>query len=175
MTSIATCTRSVRGTTLAAVARSAAAVLALVLLAPQGPAAQAGETKRVKLRLRPVASVKGVDLFRAYCVQCHGKEGKGDGPLAKDLRKPPADLTRIAERNGGNFSRVGVARYIMGDRPGSVTGLDKDRNPVVTRNGVADDMPLWENHFSKLYPNTDLANPLRFDNLAQYVESIQAK
>jgi hypothetical protein len=128
----------------------------------------------VKLRLRPVASTKGIDLYRGYCLQCHGNEGKGDGPLATGLRTPPADLTRIAERNGGKFSRVGVSRYIMGDRPGGVTSLDEDWNPVVVRGGVADDMPKWSYLFAKLYPS-DRANGLRFESLAQHVESIQAK
>ncbi len=172
--SSATRARSGRGRAFGAIARSAGAVLALVLLAPQAPTAEAGDTKRVKLRLRPVASTKGVDLYRGFCVQCHGTEGKGDGPLAKDLKTPPADLTRIAERNGGKFSRVGVTLYIMGDRSGGATHLDEDWNPVVIRKGVADDMPLWSYHFGSLYPD-DYASRLRFESLAKHVESLQGK
>jgi putative copper export protein/mono/diheme cytochrome c family protein len=35
----------------------------------------------------------GRALFAGHCVSCHGERGRGDGPAAKDLRPPPADLT----------------------------------------------------------------------------------
>lgn len=41
-----------------------------------------------------VASVAGGRrLFAANCTACHGASGRGDGPLAKSLPIPPADLT----------------------------------------------------------------------------------
>jgi putative copper export protein/mono/diheme cytochrome c family protein len=41
-----------------------------------------------------VASVaEGRRLFAANCTACHGASGRGDGPLAKSLPIPPADLT----------------------------------------------------------------------------------
>ena len=166
--------RSAPGRAFRAIALSAVAGLALIWLIPPGSTAQAEEAKRLKLRLRPVASSKGIDLYRGFCLQCHGPEGKGNGPLAKGLRTPPADLTRIAQRNGGKFPRVAVGRFIMGDRPGSTTRLDEDWNPTVYRKGVADDMPFWRYHFGSLYPD-DSVNPIRFESLAAYVESIQAK
>ncbi|HEX6120286.1 MAG TPA: CopD family protein [Dongiaceae bacterium] len=36
---------------------------------------------------------RGADLFAGNCVACHGVEGKGNGPQAKDLPIPSADLT----------------------------------------------------------------------------------
>jgi putative copper export protein/mono/diheme cytochrome c family protein len=39
------------------------------------------------------AIVHGAHLFAANCVACHGAEGRGDGPSAKSLPIPPADLT----------------------------------------------------------------------------------
>ena len=35
----------------------------------------------------------GAELFAGNCVACHGAAGKGNGPQAKDLPIPPADLT----------------------------------------------------------------------------------
>lgn len=35
---------------------------------------------------------RGRELFEANCTQCHGVNGRGDGPLADTLRIPPADF-----------------------------------------------------------------------------------
>jgi putative copper export protein/mono/diheme cytochrome c family protein len=35
----------------------------------------------------------GEALFAQNCTTCHGPDGHGDGPAAKDLQPPPADLT----------------------------------------------------------------------------------
>lgn len=37
--------------------------------------------------------VEGAKLFPQYCASCHGTDGSGDGPAAKSLPIPPADLT----------------------------------------------------------------------------------
>ncbi|MBI3275882.1 MAG: c-type cytochrome, partial [Methylocystis sp.] len=36
---------------------------------------------------------RGQTTFQANCTGCHGVGGEGNGPLAKDLKVPPADLT----------------------------------------------------------------------------------
>lgn len=38
-------------------------------------------------------SFEGRKLFTTYCYLCHGLSGKGDGPLAPNLKVKPADLT----------------------------------------------------------------------------------
>ena len=38
--------------------------------------------------------MRGAAVFAANCTACHGSEGRGDGPLAKSLVVPPADLTQ---------------------------------------------------------------------------------
>jgi mono/diheme cytochrome c family protein len=53
---------------------------------------------------RLIDSLQGPDLYKGYCAVCHGSDAKGNGPLAKWLRTAPADLTRIASRNGGSLS-----------------------------------------------------------------------
>jgi cytochrome c5 len=30
-----------------------------------------------------IRSVEGVDLYRAYCASCHGKDGKGNGQIGR--------------------------------------------------------------------------------------------
>ena len=37
------------------------------------------------------------------CASCHGPVGKGDGPVAKSLKRTPADLTKLSEANKGVF------------------------------------------------------------------------
>ena len=36
---------------------------------------------------------RGQNLYKQYCLQCHGADGKGTGPLASSLEHAPADLT----------------------------------------------------------------------------------
>jgi mono/diheme cytochrome c family protein len=79
----------------------------------------------------PVATTdtSGRDTFLRHCASCHGPEGKGDGPLAASLTRPPADLTRIAERSGGRFDERAVMSMIDGRR-------------AVAAHGERD-MPVW--------------------------------
>ena len=47
----------------------------------------------------------GKALYRKYCASCHGKNGQGDGPLAKELTPKPADLVeRAAHHSDGDFA-----------------------------------------------------------------------
>jgi mono/diheme cytochrome c family protein len=62
----------------------------------------------------PDGRVAGRAFYDQYCVSCHGADGTGDGPAAEGLAKRPADLTRIAERNGGSFPMVKVMSQIDG-------------------------------------------------------------
>ncbi|PWH20199.1 MAG: hypothetical protein DDG59_00905 [Anaerolineae bacterium] len=39
---------------------------------------------------------QGAQLYQEYCAACHGREGKGDGPQAESLSKPPTNLTDLA-------------------------------------------------------------------------------
>lgn len=67
--------------------------------------------------------------YEISCMKCHGQTGKGDGPTAAKLSKPPADLTRIAAANGGVFPEKRVRDMI-------------DGRADVTSHG-ARDMPVW--------------------------------
>lgn len=62
----------------------------------------------------PDGRVAGRALYDQYCLSCHGADGTGNGPAAEGLAKRPADLTRIAGRNGGTFPMVRVMSTIDG-------------------------------------------------------------
>lgn len=67
--------------------------------------------------------------FRSYCAPCHGRDARGDGPVAPSLKTRPADLTRIAKRNGGTFPSDAVY--------GKIEGLD-----MPAAHGSSE-MPVW--------------------------------
>jgi mono/diheme cytochrome c family protein len=56
----------------------------------------------------------GSRLFRTYCASCHGTAGRGDGPMAMQLRRMPPDLTQYTKRNGGVFPSEQVYRIVDG-------------------------------------------------------------
>lgn len=58
---------------------------------------------------------RGAKLFHQYCASCHGEKGTGTGPVAPYLTVKPADLTRIAERRGGEFPHDQILRIIAGE------------------------------------------------------------
>jgi putative copper export protein/mono/diheme cytochrome c family protein len=44
-------------------------------------------------RFAATAIVQGAALYPGHCASCHGAAGRGDGPAARGLPVPPADLT----------------------------------------------------------------------------------
>lgn len=110
---------------------------------------------------RLIDSIQGPNLFKAYCAVCHGTAAKGDGPMAKVLKTAPSDLTRITARNNGMFPRVKVRRIISGEEALGAGHGTKE-------------MPVWGPIFSQVAWDQDLGR-VRIDNLARYLESLQAK
>lgn len=41
--------------------------------------------------------------YEANCANCHGLDGKGNGPYVQFLRQSPPDLTQLTKKNGGIF------------------------------------------------------------------------
>ncbi len=109
--------------------------------------------------IKPLNSVNGSSSYRVYCAQCHGISGRGDGPVSKVLKVPPADLTRISTRHGGQFPAAEVKRIIMGE-------------DVVTAHGGRE-MPLWGPVFRSV-EDPGVAE-LRVANLVIYLERLQEK
>ena len=56
----------------------------------------------------------GPQLFKKHCTSCHGHTAQGDGPRASSFTIPPANLTLIAQRNGGTFPTADVMAQING-------------------------------------------------------------
>ena len=109
---------------------------------------------------RRIASMEGVDTYKAYCAVCHGPQAKGNGPAATALKKVPADLTTIAKRNGGTFSAPDVEAVIMGQQ-------------VMASHGSRD-MPIWGPVFRSLASDPSFMK-LRVQNLVDYLKSIQTQ
>ena len=128
-----------------------------IALMPAATAAQA--TGPAPLPLVP-ESMRGADLFRLYCATCHGRDGRGHGPVAGSLRAVPPDLTNIATRNSGLFPRARVETSITGGEG-------------MPAHGSAD-MPVWGPIFKGL-DNSDARVRVRIANLVAYIESVQNK
>ncbi len=107
-----------------------------------------------------IRSLYGPDLFGAYCAPCHGRDGKGHGPVAHALKGVPPDLTTLAGRNGGAFPRQRVTTLLNGEG-------DLEASAHGSRA-----MPVWGPLFGGL--DTDVAtNKVRLANIVDYVDSIQ--
>ncbi|HEY7514720.1 MAG TPA: c-type cytochrome [Vicinamibacteria bacterium] len=104
------------------------------------------------------ASAKGRLTYERYCVSCHGKTARGDGPLAKDLRVPVPDLTLAAKRAGGTYPSDRVFGIIS-------------RGSVVRGHGT-DDMPAWGSAFNRT-EGTEAAVDEAIRNLVTYLGSVQ--
>ncbi|HEX9727167.1 MAG TPA: cytochrome c/FTR1 family iron permease [Gemmatimonadales bacterium] len=78
----------------------------------------------------PPSRAEAAGLYHANCAKCHGLAGAGDGPRARELELPPADLTDRAARGGSSpldfFRKISVG--IAGtDMPAFEEGLTADQ------------------------------------------------
>ena len=106
--------------------------------------------------------IAGGELFRTYCVACHGAAARGDGPLASSMTRKPADLTEIAKRNGGLFPSELVFRTIDGKKP--------------VRGHGGPDMPVWGDAFARSGEGGDADKVRRMiQSLVDYLESMQTR
>lgn len=75
----------------------------------------------------------GRDLYLKYCQSCHGPHAKGDGPVARELKTSPPDLTRLSERAGGKFPFLQTMEWIDGTTRMAAHG--------------SSEMPVWGERF----------------------------
>lgn len=109
------------------------------------------------------ASAQNIDVgkteYQSSCGSCHGIGGKGDGPVSKELKTPPADPTVLAKNNNGAFPYDRVYQMIDG------------RNTSIPAHGTRE-MPVWGYRFGP-------PEAFRFKNrilaVIDYLKTIQEK
>lgn len=113
-----------------------------------------------KVPITPTSPASGQEMFKTYCAACHGPDGRGDGPAGPALKKQPANLTELTQRNGGKFPQMKVYDTIKGD-------LDMPAHG-------SRDMPVWGNLFSSVSGGSQGMIQMRISNLTDYIKSIQS-
>jgi len=113
--------------------------------------------------LDPMLVEAGAELFVTYCASCHGADALGDGPAASPLGPPPPDLTRIAQRSGGEFPESSIAMKIDG------------RFDLPTHGSR--EMPVWGARLADEMPGFAMGDEVargRIASLVEYLKSLQA-
>ena len=109
------------------------------------------------------------------CASCHGLTGKGDGPVAKSLKRNPADLTKLSEANKGifPFSRI----YDVIDGRFEVVTHGKREMPVWGQvyqpTGGSAETPAIPPHLSKALGELFVRG--RILALIEYISTLQGK
>jgi mono/diheme cytochrome c family protein len=101
---------------------------------------------------------EGSRLFRAHCAVCHGTAGRGNGPVADQMRRMPPDLTQYTRRNGGTFPAALVHRIIEG---GDVPSHGNR------------EMPVWGSVFKLGSSAAEVT--ARIDAIVRYLAGIQER
>jgi mono/diheme cytochrome c family protein len=57
---------------------------------------------------------EGHRYFVRYCASCHGTDGLGDGPVARSLATPPANLRKLGDKYGMPLPAHRIAELIDG-------------------------------------------------------------
>lgn len=114
------------------------ALLALALASAAGaPRAADPNLKTEPVKATPVTedSSAGKALYARYCTQCHGDEGKGDGPAADFVYPRPRDFT--------------LALYKVRSTPSGQLPTDHDLFNVISEGLPGTSMPAWNKYLSE--------------------------
>ena len=124
-------------------------LLVLVFVMLGASTAAGGEREKV---------AQGRALYLRYCASCHGLTGEGDGPVARSLTTPPANLRQLSDRYGNPLPKDQIARFI-------------DGRADVKAHGPRD-MPVWGERF---YEETGSESAVkdRIAKLVAFLQSIQ--
>ena len=136
-------------------------MLACCALITLGAWAIAQKSNIVSVPAPRTSATSGKEMYLAYCAACHGREGKGDGPVAAALKTRPTDLTLLSERNHGRFPSVPVVNVITSSAGVPAHG--------------SQEMPVWGPIFLAMGHQHESEARLRVANLADYLKSLQKK
>jgi mono/diheme cytochrome c family protein len=135
-------------------------IILMVLLGAAVPCAQ----PQWSLAQEPAVLTNGQREYQQSCAVCHGKEGRGNGPMAEFLKKAPPDLTQLRQKNGGQFPFWRVYRMVDG------------REEVMAHGPRT--MPVWGAQFLSQEDGRPLDEERvlgRILSLVYYLESLQDK
>ena len=104
---------------------------------------------------------QGRDLYLRFCASCHGIEGRGNGPVSRQLKVKPTDLTVLSKNNNGAFPFDQVMTSIDGTR-------------IVGTHGEAK-MPVWGEVFEKYDRAKKNAKQavIKVEIITEYISTLQ--
>ena len=142
------------------------AVFVLLVMAMSLSEARAGKTETIEDQVK-----MGSADYQNFCAACHGKDARGNGPVAMELKIAPPSLRKLAARRNGVFDVNEIVKIIDGrDMP---------------RAHGTPEMPIWGSLFRFV---AELSGILQSDiedsekdaqnhivAIAKYLETIQEK
>jgi mono/diheme cytochrome c family protein len=142
------------------------AVLVLLVIAISLPQARAGKTQSIEDQVK-----MGATDYQNFCAACHGKDARGNGPVAMELKIAPPSLRNVAARRNGVFDVNEIVKIIDGrDMP---------------RAHGTPEMPIWGSLFrfvaeasgilSSDIEDTEKDAQKHILAVAKYLETIQEK
>lgn len=99
-------------------------------------------------------------MYASYCAVCHG-DATGIGPAAGALKVSAANLTELAQKNGGKYPALHVSSVIRGEADLLAHGNK--------------DMPVWGPLLRRISQGNDAEVQQHMANLNEYIESVQRK
>lgn len=107
----------------------------------------------------------GREDFLAFCAACHGTSARGDGEMARELPRAPADLTGLSRRAGGAFPMTKVMAKIWG-----YTGGRGGAAVMPNFGPLLESAPVPFDGGDGIQTPT----PIRLVQIAEYLKSVQA-
>src|SRR5581483_4439410 len=104
----------------------------------------------------------GREMYLKYCASCHGSQGKGDGPVSRDLKIKATDLTLLLSKNNVVYPLNRVMAAIDGSQ--TVLGHGTRAMPVLGEFFRVE-------HEKQKY--TELTSLLKAKVIAEYVGTLQ--
>jgi hypothetical protein len=112
--------------------------------------------------VRAAETDAGKQMYLQYCASCHGADGKGNGPVTRQLKIKATDLTLLRKKNKRIFPLDDVMATIDGRR-------------TVKGHGERD-MPVWGEVFiteKEKQKYSELTSLLKAKIIAEYIATLQ--